>query len=87
MDQFSAHAVATATNEPKAPASRNRLEGHLCVVGGECWGSASARCMRHTPGFAAWQLPTNPCLNSMHHLGLLLQAPAALWAAASAGSC
>ena len=34
MDQFSAHAVATA-NEPKAPASRNRLEGHLCVVGGE----------------------------------------------------
>lgn len=37
MDQFSAHAVVTATNEPKAPASRNRLEGHLCVVGGECY--------------------------------------------------
>jgi omega-amidase len=33
MDQFSAHAVPTAA-EPKAPASRNRLEGHLCVVGG-----------------------------------------------------
>ncbi len=57
MDQFSAHAALTAANEPKTPASRNRLEGHLCVVGGECCRRASFRRACFAPEYEPRILP------------------------------
>lgn len=53
FDQFSAHALTSIARKESQEAARNKLEGKLCVVGGEWrWGLASTG--------AAWQGARGP---------------------------